>query len=791
MSESPTPHSRRHSSLNMKTSPSNRTNTSVPTRSCSLRHSKTRELSETENDALTHQQIKLLKERRISRKRYSLPVGKRDTKLNDQQSKSAPNTLLRTPSRRNSPLKPLITDVNNIKVITRFRPANPYEEDKGHTSIIKDINDTSVTLKDSTFTYDRMFGPKSTQCDVFNYSVLQTVDDFFNGYNGTVLTYGQTGSGKTFTMMGDLQNEDMKGLIPRIADAIFNNISTGSSNTEFTLSASYMEIYMELIRDLLSSSNKETLQVVEDKVNGVHVTNLTKAYISSTEELHALLKRGSELRVTSSTEMNRESSRSHAIFQLNLTQESPEFGIRRSKLFLVDLAGSEKVSKTGVSGLNLEEAKKINSSLSSLGNVINALTDSKSTHIPYRDSKLTRILQESLGGNSRTSLIINCSPSSYNEFETLSTLRFGTRAKKIKNKAHVNIEPSSQDLLKQIEVLKRMNEDNVLRNKELECELDLWRSGVNRLESSEDERSMKDTQNDFDETTTAIEDDCSNQEIEVKLKEAKTKINMLTDQISVYKDILSKVPDQMDDTSDDIYEQLKESQIINGSLMLDVTNKCEKLIEMEMQIDSLEQELHKAPGQKLQHEKFIALEKTIEHLNIKMDELELQNNLLRKDLKSTKNISETRNERIRTLEQLVQDQQSQIPKIPQKQSKSISKFSFLRNSLYQSSNLSNEKLLSSDQYLPSSSSFDGVLDSFSTNSSRKSAASNYDTRRQGGDQLGDMTYHNNDAYRRQNRRGSTTSSNSSTSNNVLSGGRVGFNLHIVKPMRGGGSSQAE
>ena len=159
------------------------------------------------------------------------------------------------------------------------------------------------------------------------------------------------------------------------------------------------------------------------------------------------MRRGGQARAVAATNMNQESSRSHSIFVVTITQKNLESGSAKSgQLFLVDLAGSEKVGKTGASGQTLEEAKKINKSLSALGMVINALTDGKSTHIPYRDSKLTRILQESLGGNSRTTLIINCSPSSYNDAETVSTLRFGVRAKSIKNKAKVNAELSPAEM---------------------------------------------------------------------------------------------------------------------------------------------------------------------------------------------------------------------------------------------------------------------------------------------------------------------------------------------------------
>ena len=177
-------------------------------------------------------------------------------------------------------------------------------------------------------------------------------------------------------------------------------------------------------------------------------------------------------------DMNAESSRSHSIFVLTISQKNLETGsIRSGQLFLVDLAGSEKVGKTGATGQTLEEAKKINKSLSALGNVINALTDGTSRHIPYRDSKLTRILQESLGGNSRTTLIINCSPSSFNDAETLSTLRFGMRAKTIKNKARVNVELSPAEL----KLLLNQSKSRIVAFQEyvneLEGELSLWRAG--------------------------------------------------------------------------------------------------------------------------------------------------------------------------------------------------------------------------------------------------------------------------------------------------------------------------
>jgi kinesin family member 5 len=316
------------------------------------------------------------------------------------------------------------------------------------------------------------------QQDIFDFSIRPTVDDILNGYNGTVFAYGQTGAGKSYTMMGSsIDDEEGRGVIPRIVEQIFASIMTSPSTIEYTVRVSYMEIYMERIRDLLQPVN-DNLPVHEEKNRGVYVKGLLEIYVSTVQEVYEVMRRGGAARAVAATNMNQESSRSHSIFVITVTQKNVETGSAKSgQLFLVDLAGSEKVGKTGASGQTLEEAKKINKSLSALGMVINALTDGKSSHVPYRDSKLTRILQESLGGNSRTSLIINCSPSSYNDVETLGTLRFGTRAKSIKNKAKVNAELSPAELKSLLKKAQGQvtSFENYISN--LEGEIQLWRAG--------------------------------------------------------------------------------------------------------------------------------------------------------------------------------------------------------------------------------------------------------------------------------------------------------------------------
>ncbi|KAL7422147.1 hypothetical protein Q5752_002790 [Cryptotrichosporon argae] len=371
---------------------------------------------------------------------------------------------------------------NNIKVVCRFRPMNRMEQEARSERCVEVTDDClTVQMRNAAslgFSFDRVFEEGTRQDEIFDWGVKGIVEDVMTGFNGTLFCYGQTGSGKTFTMMGaDIENPALKGLIPRIVEQIFASILSADSVIEYTVKVSYMEIYMEKIKDLMQPGN-DNLSIHEDKARGVYVKGLTEVYVGSEAEVYMVMKKGGASRAVSSTNMNAESSRSHSIFVIGIHQRNTETGSQKSgNLYLVDLAGSEKVGKTGASGQTLEEAKKINKSLSALGMVINALTDGKSSHVPYRDSKLTRILQESLGGNSRTTLIINCSPASFNEAETLSTLRFGMRAKSIKNKAKINAEMSPAELKALLK--KTAAELGAVREHaaRLEEEVKVWRAG--------------------------------------------------------------------------------------------------------------------------------------------------------------------------------------------------------------------------------------------------------------------------------------------------------------------------
>nr|5HNY_K Chain K, Protein claret segregational, Kinesin-1/Kinesin-14, Protein claret segregational [Drosophila melanogaster]5HNZ_K Chain K, Protein claret segregational,Protein claret segregational,Plus-end directed kinesin-1/kinesin-14,Protein claret segregational,Protein claret segregational [Drosophila melanogaster] len=319
----------------------------------------------------------------------------------------------------------------NIKVMCRFRPLNEAEILRGDKFIPKFKGEETVVIQGKPYVFDRVLPPNTTQEQVYNACAKQIVKDVLEGYNGTIFAYGQTSSGKTHTMEGKLHDPQLMGIIPRIAHDIFDHIYSMDENLEFAIKVSYFEIYLDKIRDLLDVS-KTNLAVHEDKNRVPYVKGCTERFVSSPEEVMDVIDEGKSNRHVAVTNMNEHSSRSHSIFLINIKQENVETEKKLSgKLYLVDLAGSEKVSKTGAEGAVLDEAKNINKSLSALGNVISALAEG-TTHVPYRDSKMTRILQDSLGGNCRTTIVICCSPSVFNEAETKSTLMFGQRAKSCK-----------------------------------------------------------------------------------------------------------------------------------------------------------------------------------------------------------------------------------------------------------------------------------------------------------------------------------------------------------------------
>ncbi|KAL4564175.1 hypothetical protein LXL04_028228 [Taraxacum kok-saghyz] len=332
----------------------------------------------------------------------------------------------------------------NICVCARFRPLNSRED--GEAICITRSDSQSFSIKDEkdkqyTFTFDRVFYEDSEQADVYEHVGRPIVRDAVNSINGTIITYGQTGAGKTYTMEGGniLEADNRKkGLLPRVVDELFSAINICGETTAYEIKLSMVEIYMERVRDLFDLS-KDNIQIKEHKGNGILLSGVTEILILDGEEALTNLCRGISNRAVGETQMNAESSRSHCIYIFTVQKQvTNEKRVSSGKLVLVDLAGSEKVDMTGAKGQVLEEAKSINTSLSALGKVITALK-SKSPHIPYRDSKLTRVLEDALGGGSQTALLCCCSPSLSSSSESVSILRFGASAKHIKASSRVSI----------------------------------------------------------------------------------------------------------------------------------------------------------------------------------------------------------------------------------------------------------------------------------------------------------------------------------------------------------------
>lgn len=362
------------------------------------------------------------------------------------------------------------------------------------------------------FGFDCVYGPDDTQKQVYERSARSAVINVLAGYNASIIAYGQTGSGKTYTMTGELEGEG-RGIIPRAVDDVFGHIQRdqkGSFRCKFLVRASYLQIYNEVVSDLLKPE-ATNLTVREDPRHGVRVEGLSEWVVRTPADVYTLMARGAMARATGATKLNEISSRSHAIFVLiveksviedddftdpaMLDHQSalPSFGfdegagirkrtprqiVKVGKLYLVDLAGSERVHLTGATGKRLEESKKINQSLSALGNVISALTESsrgsgsgkstKGKHIPYRDSRLTRILEDSLGGNCKTTFMAMISPAVEAFPESLSTLKFAHRAKKVKNLARVNEDVDHVTLLRKYErELRKLRAELQQRSKDL------------------------------------------------------------------------------------------------------------------------------------------------------------------------------------------------------------------------------------------------------------------------------------------------------------------------------------
>ncbi|GFO42049.1 kinesin-like protein, partial [Plakobranchus ocellatus] len=370
----------------------------------------------------------------------------------------------------------------NIQVAVRCRPVNSIEKKQGSCSILQcDRVKKEVCVKErhgvnpytKTYSFDHVFPPDSEQIDVYKAVVKPVVEEVLTGYNCTIFAYGQTGTGKTFTMEGERcsdstatwENDPLSGIIPRALHQIFEDLQK-QPDIEFSVRVSFLELYNEELFDLLGSSiDPLRLRIYEDntKKGSVIISGLEEVVVRSKGEVFEILQRGTSKRQTAATLMNAVSSRSHSVFSVTIhikenTVDGEEL-LKTGKLYLVDLAGSENIGRSGAVDKRAREAGNINQSLLTLGRVITALVE-HAPHIPYRESKLTRLLQDSLGGRTKTSIIATISPASVNLEETLSTLDYAFRAKNITNRPEVNQKLTKKALLKEFsEEIERLRRD--------------------------------------------------------------------------------------------------------------------------------------------------------------------------------------------------------------------------------------------------------------------------------------------------------------------------------------------
>ncbi|XP_039460123.1 kinesin-like protein KIF1B isoform X8 [Oreochromis aureus] len=373
----------------------------------------------------------------------------------------------------------------SVKVAVRVRPFNSREISKESKCIIQMQGNTTTILNPKapkepakTFSFDYSYWSHTSPDDpcfasqnlVYNDIGKEMLQHAFEGYNVCIFAYGQTGAGKSYTMMGK-QEEGQEGIIPMLCEDLFEKINEDGNKEElsYSVEVSYMEIYCERVRDLLNPKNKGNLRVREHPLLGPYVEDLSKLAVTSYTDIADLMDAGNKARTVAATNMNETSSRSHAVFTIVFTQRKHDSETdlsteKVSKISLVDLAGSERADSTGAKGTRLKEGANINKSLTTLGKVISALAEvskkkKKSDFIPYRDSVLTWLLRENLGGNSRTAMVAALSPADINYDETLSTLRYADRAKNIKCNAVINEDPNNK--------LVRELKDEVARLKEL------------------------------------------------------------------------------------------------------------------------------------------------------------------------------------------------------------------------------------------------------------------------------------------------------------------------------------
>ncbi|XP_052390353.1 kinesin-like protein KIF3C [Carassius gibelio] len=487
-----------------------------------------------------------------------------------------------------------------VKVVVRCRPLNRKEESMGYeNSVQMDVKLGQVALRNpkagpgellKTFTFDAVYDACSKQSDLYDETVRPLIDSVLRGFNGTIFAYGQTGTGKTYTMQGQWLDAERRGIIPNSFEHIFTHISR-SQNQQYLVRASYLEIYQEEIRDLLTKDHSKKLELKESADSGVYIKDLSSFVTKNVKEIEHVMNVGNQTRSVGFTNMNEHSSRSHAIFII--TVECSQLGpdgqnhIRVGKLNLVDLAGSERQTKTGVQGERLKEATKINLSLSALGNVISALVDGRSSHVPYRDSKLTRLLQDSLGGNAKTIMVATLGPASYNYEETLTTLRYANRAKNIKNKPRVNEDPKDallREFQEEIARLKSQLDKRGMLTKRKSRSRRLKKTG----EGGEEEVEEEDVEDDDEESVE--------KEAQEYMKEQQEKLEREKEAIRDDHSLVAEEKQRLLEEKERMMRHLKKEQeatdlltakfkamesklLVGGKNIIDHTNEQQKMLE--------------------------------------------------------------------------------------------------------------------------------------------------------------------------------------------------------------------
>ena len=574
---------------------------------------------------------------------------------------------MRTPSASSTTSRSSLSKaMESVKVVVRCRPLNAKEIEQGHECCVNMFSDRGlIELRNpnlgptdpiKTFTFDAVYDRNSKQLDLYAETFAPLVDSVLDGFNGTIFAYGQTGTGKTYTMEGIKNDAENRGVIPNSFEHIFSHIAK-SENQLYLVKASYLEIYMEDVRDLLAKDQTKNLELKERPDTGVYVKDLSTFVCKSISEIEHVMNVGNQNRSVGRTNMNEHSSRSHAIFIITVEcseqDTSGESHIRVGKLNLVDLAGSERQAKTGAVGERLKEATKINLSLSALGNVISALVDGKSIHVPYRDSKLTRLLQDSLGGNARTVMVANIGPANYNYDETITTLRYANRAKNIKNKPRVNEDPK--------DALLREFQEEIAR---LKAQLN-QRPQKERRKKEKKEKVLKEKQKSvakdskdhqqITESTEKIDDqeELSDEEDMGEEEEEDNSIKEMAEKLATEKELLESDTSMLAEEKDKLLQEVRrkeamlvrekaekekmaqkidkmESKLLTGGkTIVDHTNELQRALEQRRAevADRRKTEIEVARKLEEQEEKGVELEKNYSSLQ---QEVEIKTRKLRK-----------------------------------------------------------------------------------------------------------------------------------------------------------------